>query len=286
MDSELFIREMQLKDLEAAMRLKTVEGWNQTEADWQLILADNPHLCLVVLAADEVVGTVCAYSYQDKLAWIGMMLVDRNYRRRGISKRLMREVIQRIGHKQTIKLDATPAGQKVYEHLGFVKEYSLFRWVRSKEAVSANERETEKVQEVAPADFPEIISYDHKVFGADRTQLLRHLFERLPNGAFLIKEGGKIVGYIFCRLGSKFLQLGPMIASTDIAAKALIARVLEAFEGHDLVLDLGVHHANLYPWLESCGFAKQRELIRMYIPPNKVKEELANYYLITGPELG
>lgn len=41
MDSELFIREMQLKDLEAAMRLKTVEGWNQTEADWQLILADN-----------------------------------------------------------------------------------------------------------------------------------------------------------------------------------------------------------------------------------------------------
>lgn len=231
-------------------------------------------------------GTVCAYSYQGKLAWIGMMLVDRNYRRRGISKRLMREVIQRLGDKQTIKLDATPAGQKVYEQLGFVKEYSLFRWVRSKEAISLIEREAEEVQRVAPEDFPEIISYDHQVFGTDRAKLLRHLFKRLPNGAFLLKEGGEIVGYIFCRLGSKFLQLGPMIASTDIAAKALIARVLEAFEGHDLVLDLGVHHANLYPWLESCGFAKQRELIRMYIPPNKVKEELANYYLITGPELG
>lgn len=286
MDSELFIREMQLRDLEAAMRLKSEEGWNQTKEDWQLIFGDNPNLCLVVVAADKVVGTVCAYSYQDKLAWIGMMLVDRNYRRRGLSKRLMREVIQRIGNKQTIKLDATPAGQKVYEQLGFVKEYSLFRWVRPKEALPVSERKINQVQEIDMLDFPEIISYDQKVFGVNRVKLLNHLFEKFPNGAFLVKDRNQIIGYIFCRLGSKFLQLGPMIASTDIVAKALIARVLEVFEGHDLVLDLGVHHASLYSWLESCGFAKQRELIRMYIPPNKVKEELANYYLITGPELG
>lgn len=286
MDSELFIRELQLKDLEAAMRLKTVEGWNQTDADWQLILADNPNLCLAVVAEDGVVGTVCAYSYEGKLAWIGMMLVDRSYRRRGISKRLMREVIQRIGNDQTIKLDATPAGQKVYEQMGFVKEYSLFRWVRPKGGISVSKMETEEVQSIDLADFPEILSQDNKVFGADRAKLLHHLFERLPNGAFLVKEGDKIVGYIFCRLGSKFLQLGPMVASTDMVAKMLITRVLEAFEGHDLVLDLGLHHANLYPWLESCGFARQRELIRMYIPPNEVKVESANYYLITGPELG
>ncbi|WP_339680757.1 GNAT family N-acetyltransferase [Cyclobacterium marinum] len=286
MDSELFLREMQLSDLEAAMRLKTVEGWNQTEADWQLILAENPSLCLVVEGEDAVVGTVCAYSYQNKLAWIGMMLVDRSYRRRGISKRLMREVIQRIGDKQTIKLDATPAGQKVYEQLGFVKEYSLFRWIRPKEASSIKESVTVEVQVVTPDDFPDILSYDYKVFGLDRAKLLEQLFERLPNGAFLVKEREEIVGYVFCRLGSKLLQLGPMIASNDFVAQTLITRILKTFEGHDFVLDLGVHHYKLYSWLVNRGFVKQRELIRMYIPPNKVKEELANYYLITGPELG
>ena len=41
MDSELFIREMQEEDLNAAMRLKSVEGWNQTRADWDLFSADQ-----------------------------------------------------------------------------------------------------------------------------------------------------------------------------------------------------------------------------------------------------
>jgi len=89
MDSELFIREMRAEDLNAAMRLKSVEGWNQTRADWELFLVNNPGLCLVVVAEDNVIGTVCSFSYKGKLAWIGMMLVDRMYRRKGISKKLM-----------------------------------------------------------------------------------------------------------------------------------------------------------------------------------------------------
>ena len=118
---------MQVEDLDEAMALKSAEGWNQTRSDWELIMINNPHLCLVAVAEDRVIATVTAFSYEDTFAWIGMMLVDRQFRRKGISIKLMLEIIQRLGKKQTIRLDATPAGQMVYNRLGFVKEYSLFR---------------------------------------------------------------------------------------------------------------------------------------------------------------
>lgn len=286
MDSELFIREMQAEDLNAAMRLKSVEGWNQTRADWELFLVNNPGLCLVVVAEDNVIGTVCSFSYKGKLAWIGMMLVDRMYRRKGISKKLMHEVIQRIGENQSIKLDATPAGQMVYEQLGFVKEYSLFRWIRPKGPSQLWGFPTHEVLKVAQEDFTEMLSYDKKVFGADRGEVLLHLFNSFPQGAFLVKRENILVGFVFCRPGSKFLQLGPMIASNDGIAQILISRVLEDFYDSDLVLDLGEHHSKLHPWLEKCGFTKQRELIRMFIPPQSTKGDIESYYLITGPELG
>ncbi|WP_339922812.1 GNAT family N-acetyltransferase [uncultured Cyclobacterium sp.] len=286
MDSELFIREMQVEDLDAAMRLKSEEGWNQTRGDWELFLVNNPDLCLVVVAEEKVVGTVCSFSYKGELAWIGMMLVDRMYRRKGISKRLMHEVIQRIGGNQTIKLDATPAGQKVYEQIGFVKEYSLFRWVRPKGAFQWINPLPHEVLKISKEDFTEILHFDKKAFGIDREVVLLYLFKKFPQGAFLVKREGELVGFVLCRLGSKFLQLGPLIASNDAIAQALISRVLEDFHEIDLVLDLVEHHSNLNPWLEKRSFAKQRELIRMFIPPQATKGDIDSYYLITGPELG
>ncbi|AKP49932.1 GNAT family N-acetyltransferase [Cyclobacterium amurskyense] len=286
MDSEFYIREMQVEDLNDAMRLKSEEGWNQTRFDWELFLTNNPDLCLVVIADDKVVGTVCSFSYKGKLAWIGMMLVDRMYRRKGISKKLMREVIQRLGTNQTIKLDATPAGQMVYEQLGFVKEYSLFRWVRPQGKSQIWGFPTEEVLKIEEEDFEAILSYDKKVFGADREEVLQQLFANFPNGAFMVKRDQEIEGFMFCRPGSKFLQFGPLVATNDKVAQVLISKALAHFYDRDLVLDLAEHHANLNPWLEKCGFSKQRELIRMFIPPNAAKGTVENYYLITGPELG
>ena len=198
----------------------------------------------------------------------------------------MHEVIQRIGESQTIKLDATPAGQKVYEQIGFVKEYSLFRWVRPKGASQSIDFPTNEVQKVSEEDFTGILSHDKKVFGADRGEVLLHLFKNFPQGAFLVKQEKQLVGFILCRPGSKFLQLGPLVAPNDAIAQALISKVLEGFYERDLVLDLGEHHSKLNPWLEKGGFAKQRELIRMFIPPQSATGDIRSYYLITGPELG
>ena len=76
-------------DVAAGMRLKTIAGWNQTQADWHRFLELNPGGCFVALHQGRVVGTVTAIAYSGSVGWVGMMLVDPDFRRRGIGTRLM-----------------------------------------------------------------------------------------------------------------------------------------------------------------------------------------------------
>ncbi len=63
------------------------------------------------------------------------MLVHEDFRRRGIATELMNAGLDYLGKHNVgcIKLDATPAGQPVYERLGFDAQWSFRRWVRDQD---------------------------------------------------------------------------------------------------------------------------------------------------------
>jgi hypothetical protein len=82
------------------------------------------------------------------------------------------------------------------------------------------------------------------------------------------------------------MHIGPLITSEDIIAKTLINHMLCKFSDRNLLLDLGEQHSTMHNWLAENGFQRQRELIRMFIPPNSSRGIPKNYYLIGGPELG
>src|SRR5437764_9593530 len=111
-------------DLPAALRLKELARWNQTEADWLRLLRLEPRGCFAAAVGGRVVGTATTTTYGRELAWVGMVLVDPEYRRRGIASRLMSAALAYLddGAVATVKLDATPDGHPVYEKLGFETE--------------------------------------------------------------------------------------------------------------------------------------------------------------------
>ena len=208
-----------LSDMDSLMKLKNVEGWNQLEKDWALLINYKESINLVAVLDDLIVGTITAINYANTVAWIGMMLVDRDYRGRGISKLLLIDAINKLKKCKSIKLDATPAGRPVYLKLGFVDEYTLFRMTNpsvSKISLSDISVETEQVM---PADISEVAEFDQKVFGADRTELIRALYESYPELAWLIRENGRITGFCLGRLGQNFTQIGPVYASSVQGAK-------------------------------------------------------------------
>src|ERR1041385_2237710 len=93
-------------DIPAAMRLKEAAGWNQTEDDWHRLLLLEPNGCFGAGKDGALVGTTTTTTYGSELAWIGMVLVDPEYRRHGIAARLMSVALDYLdGKVETIKLD-------------------------------------------------------------------------------------------------------------------------------------------------------------------------------------
>jgi len=78
------LRIMTMADIPAGMRLKEIAGWNQTTADWKRFLEASPGGCFAAEEDGRVCGTATTISFENRFAWVGMVLVDPEYRSRGI----------------------------------------------------------------------------------------------------------------------------------------------------------------------------------------------------------
>lgn len=281
------LRHMRQDDIETAMALKTAEGWNQTRLDWELFLENYPESCLVATHKDKVIGTVTGINYENKVAWIGMMLVDTAFRSQGIGKKLMQAVIHSLSNSSSIKLDATPAGFPVYEKLGFREEYGVCRMTSDNYASQRVEEDYKSnVAPLTTENLHEIIALDQEAFGANRMKVLVHALRQQPDLACMYKVGDHLKGFVLARKGTRYTHLGPLVAINVSVAKILVEYVCSLRRDEPLVLDAPVFDADWISWLESCGFQKQRDLYRMYLKSNSHSGKPERCFLIAGPELG
>lgn len=279
------MREMQLSDMPELMYLKNEEGWNQTEQDWEMLIKYKGSVNLVAEIEDQIIGSLTAINYVNKIAWIGMMLINKKYRRMGISKSLLNAAIEELKVCDSIKLDATPAGHHVYEKIGFIDEYDIDR-ITNPSVKNISQSEKIKAQKASIGELNEIAELDEEIFGANRKEMLTNLFIRYPELALTIKEDNKIVAFSFGRKGTKYIQIGPVYASTDEECKALIATCANKIVSKPVVLDLLSDKDGIKNWLSENGFEKQRSFKRMYWNNNPYSGLTERQYLITGPELG
>ncbi|MBV9083560.1 MAG: GNAT family N-acetyltransferase [Acidobacteriaceae bacterium] len=281
--ADVEIRDMTLDDVGAALRLCRLSGWNQVEHDWLLFMQVNANGCRVAEKKGRVVGTVATVTYQDRFSWIAMMLVDPQERRTGIGTRLLREGLSVLNTQSSIRLDATPLGRQLYRREGFKDEYSLARMTIKAESKIAGARDG-KVRPMTEADLPEVLEFDVQVFGANREMLLRNLFERAPNYAF-ISGISEIEGYCFGRQGYLYEQIGPIVAKDEEIARDLVSNRLASLNSSSCMIDTP-RHPSWIDWLGSQGFVDARSFTRMYRgdKPNPGRPECT--FGILGPEFG
>jgi predicted GNAT family N-acyltransferase len=274
-------------DVGQAMELSGAEGWNQTKADWELLVQNHQNVCLAAVSDGKIVGTATAMNYSGDVAWIGMVLVNREHRGRGISKMLLSSLFEQLHSCKSIKLDATPAGQPVYQKFGFKDEYLVHRMTAVPFSSKAILAEGQQVPEpIHPGNLSEIIDFDCKVFGANRKQLVEFLLRNYPEKGWMAKQHGEITGFALGREGTRFHQIGPVMASTTEQAKTLIREALKGLEGQPVVVDVLDDKHELIEWLVESGFTKQRHFIRMYQDENPFPGIPENQFLICGPEFG
>lgn len=286
MQSDISIRRMLPKDIKHAMELKEAENWNQTEEDWKFFLKLNPDLCWVATNDDKVVGTVTAINHGNHLSWIGMMLVSKEYRGQGLGSRLIECILEKLKTSPVVKLDATAEGRFVYTKFGFKDEFTIYRMVRQSNRPTVSHQGESSAEIVTKKDFKEVAICDREIYGANRTDLLRHLQEKSSHPPWLIRCAQRVTGYAFSRIGCHYRQIGPVGALNTTDAKILLSRALKDFANLPLVMDVLESQYELVKWLEDGGFEIQRQFVRMYYKENLTPGNTENQFLIAGPEFG
>lgn len=280
------IRPMITNDLNQSISLSNSEGWNQTEKDWKLLLENPINICIVAEYNNKVIGTATALNHSNKIAWIGMVLVDKSFRGRGVGKMLITNIIGALKNVNSIKLDATPVGLPLYQKLGFIEEYNIYRMTNP--SLQNFEKQVFNYEpiNIDHEIFSDVLKLDKRIFGTARTYLLQTLLCNYPGKAYLIKRNKKLDGYMFGRDGVRFNYIGPVFAFSHDSARILISKALESLNNKPVALDILQDKEELIIWLQSLGFIKQRHFIRMYLRSNSYCGLIKYQHLISGPEFG
>lgn len=273
------IRRLTPADVAAVLRLADLAGWNQTDRDVRRLLALEPDGCFAAVADGYLVGSATTTTYGTDLAWVGMVLVDPAYRRRGIATALMDAALGYLRGKgmATIKLDATPLGRPVYERLGFVAESLLERWEREAPLVTDGE--------LTRAGWDEIADLDRAAFGADRENLLRRLITDTRPPFPCVDFDFRIIAYAFTRPGTRATYVGPVVAEDFAAAGSLLLGLLLRLGG-PMYIDVNTDFPGARDLLQALGFTRQRELLRMRLGPDAHVGLSRRVFAIAGPEVG
>jgi GNAT superfamily N-acetyltransferase len=283
---EVTVRRLTHDDVDDALALSSTAGWNQRVDEWRLLIDLAPAGSFAASIGNRIVGTAIGIDY-GAFSWIAMMLVEPTYRGRGLGRRLLQAALDAVPADTPVRLDATPVGRPLYRAHGFEDEATLTRWVANAPIpVAATGDEAGNayaVRRLSGDDLPGVAAMDARVFGGSRRGVLYWALASAPQYALAVGrtsaprrgDAGRYTGgpaeepvqYCFGRRGRLFDQIGPVTASTEKAACALMSVALGAVDGRAAVADVFDGQRNLTSWLQACGFQAQRPLFRMRRPP-------------------
>jgi predicted N-acetyltransferase YhbS len=272
------------KDIPFGLKLSSSAGWNQTAADWAMLLEQSAAGSFVACYDGIEAGTVTTVTYDQQIHWIGMLLVAEEFQRRGIGRALLQAAIEAVKGQGAAWLDATPAGKKLYDRLGFQQVYGLARWLRPPAPMGM--RPVSTCGPLLPEVLPFVGEYDRLVFGADRSGILTTFQRNTPGLALYLEQAGKLSGYCLGRHGRKYIHIGPLIADRLEIGRDLLLSALQSCARLEVIIDTPFHLPEWNQFIRELGFVEQRPLIRMCLGEFTLPERHPRQMAIAGPEMG
>ena len=266
------IVELGVGDAPAGLVLSTEAGWNQNEADWRFFLSQG--VVFGMRDGARLVATAALLPYSAGNAWISMVLVTPDWRRRGIATKLVDACLAAATRRGlTTWLDATPAGAAVYGPLGFTPTLQLRRLRLEKPM------DTKAARPLSASGLEALIARDSVAMGFDRTSLLSEFGNR--PGSRIVSDADVIA---LVRNGRTARQIGPLLADRADQALALVDAITRSESGPWLIDAVHSQDAFLSGLVQS-GWNIERPFQRMrFGPATAAPAQLP--FAVAGPEFG
>lgn len=266
------IVELDVDDAQAGMVLSTEAGWNQNEADWRFFLSQG--VMFGVRDGAQLVATAALLPYSAGNAWISMVLVTADFRRRGIATKLVDACLNAAARRGlTAWLDATPDGATVYGPLGFKPSLQLRRLRLTKPQDNGG------IRSLSDGNLDAMAARDAGAMGFDRSTLLAE---------FCARPGSRIVSderaVALVRDGRTARHIGPLLADRADQALALVDAIISSETGPWLI-DAVHSQEEFLGGLVASGWNIERPFQRMRFGPAAIAPAQPPF-AVAGPEFG
>lgn len=260
--SPLEIRPLTLQDMSSAAALSRDVNWPHRLEDWQWVFSLGQGLAAYSMG--KLLGTAMWWSYGQRMARIGMVIVDPAAQRAGIGRHLMLDLMQRLDQPSAV-LNATSQGETLYRQLGFEPIGTIVQHQgASFSGPLVPPRGGERVRPVGRNDADRLIELDARAFGVGRDVVIKALME--VGEAVALDRGEETVGFAFFRRFGRGYTIGPVIAPDLEGAKVLIAHWVGSHAGMFIRIDVPAI-AGLSVWLDELGLARTSQVTSMVRGP-------------------
>jgi ribosomal protein S18 acetylase RimI-like enzyme len=264
------VEKMTARDFDFAVRLTDTMNWQLTEEDFKFMLRLEPEGCFVLLDDSRRVGVLTTISF-DRIGWIGNVIVDEEYRKKGAGSMLVKHAMDYLASRvETVGLYAYMNTISFYSRLGFTYD-SDFVILQGKASSSPKKTTLRKANE---EDVSAIIECDELCFGASRKKLLEPIMINGNNLCYVSFEDGEMLGYAMAKVYEGAAELGPLVCREDCGNVAidLLKTILTNLNNFDFLACVPAKESLILDFLKNSGLVEKFRVARMFSQPIALKK--------------
>ncbi|KWF89891.1 GCN5 family acetyltransferase [Burkholderia diffusa] len=255
---DFIVRTMSASEVTMSVEWAAAEGWNPGWHDAHCFREADPAGFFVGLWRGEPVACLAAVAYDEHFGFIGLYIVNPEFRGKGLGMRIWQHGMRYLGERN-IGLDGVVAQQANYGKSGFRLAYRNIRYEGRVSGIGCAH-----VAEAADVPFEQLLAYDRQCFPVARERFVSVWIAQPDAVALATIDAGRVAGYGVvrrCRAGCK---IGPLFADDADVATGLFRALASRMPGEAIVLDVPETNLAAVALAERHGMSSVFETARMY----------------------
>lgn len=242
-------------DVAGLIDLSASVGWDYDENEVGTVMSSGK-IFGHKTAEGEIVSSAAIIQYDNNLASIGMVIVNKKFRGLGLGKEATQNCIDVTSIDTTIMLIATEEGKPLYNTMGFITVDCVHKYLCDNyTSTKPFHNSGINIVDFSENDFTEIVRLDESAFGDKRSNFLHNRINQSEQCLVVRDNKENIIGYGISILGPINLILGPIVAPDSQTAALLLDRLAVNHQGK-LRIDVPSGNEEFMLFLEQSGFIK------------------------------
>ena len=276
------INKMTLEDLKTVLGWAADEGWNPGLDDAEAFRAADPEGFFMALKDKVPAAGISVVKQDNSHGFLGLYICKPEFRGQGFGWSTWQAGMRYLDG-MTIGLDGVVEQQGNYRKSGFDLAYRNIRFQGVPKGLSGMRSGHRAVQ---ADDLDPIAALDLQVHGVDRRGFIESWVTDTAHRRSMVSlQGDEITGFGTIRACQQGHKIGPLIAQTASAAKALLSCLVARCDACEIILDAPEPNEAALELAQSVGLEPVFETARMYrgTPPDY---DLRRLFGVTTFELG